>query len=64
MVRVSALEHFSEAILPALEAAVKFGEEYDAIWKCDGAMFKVHKAVLAVSSSFFKVYFSSFVFIC
>lgn len=57
MARVSALEHFGETIQPELVAKVQTGEDYDAVWKCDGGVFKVHKAVLAISSPYFKVSF-------
>ena len=55
MVQVSALEHFDETIKPELIEALKTGEDYDVIWKCDDGLFKVHKSVLAISSEFFKV---------
>ena len=55
MVRVSAMDHFANNVLPDIRRQLKTGDDYDAVWKCDDGTFKVHKFVLAASSVYFKV---------
>jgi len=52
--KFSSISHYVESILPEILQSFKTGEDHDVIWKCDGASFRVHKCILAISSSYFQ----------